>query len=86
MSEDKTGKLYELLVARGNTAIEMLRHMRKVIDEFLAVQDQVDKEWQVPKEISDTQRMVIEAVRKNYAEFAQATDAEIIRHFNLTNM
>lgn len=83
---NKVENLYELLVARGNTSIEMLRHIHRVIGEFLAVQDQVDKEWQVPKEMSDTQRMVIEAVRKNYAEFAQATDAEIIRHFNLTNM
>ena len=86
MSEDKTPQLYELLVARGNTAIEMLRHMHKVIGEFLQVQDQVDKEWQVPKEMSDTKRMVIEAVRKNYPEYAGATDAEIIRQFKLDGM
>lgn len=84
--DDKVKNLYELLVARGNTSIDMLRHIHRVIGEFLAVQDQVDKEWQVPKEMSDTKRMVIEAVRKNYPEFANATDEEIVNRFNLQSM
>lgn len=83
MSEDKAKNLYELLVARGNLAIEMLREIHKRTGEFLSAQDEVDKQWQVPKEIADTHKLIIEAVRKNYPEFSKATDAEILHHFNL---
>lgn len=83
MTEDKVPALFDLLLARGNVGIEFIRELHESTGRILQVVDQIDTEWQIPREMPDTIRRIADAVRKTYPEFANATDAEIIKQFGL---
>ena len=83
MTEDKAPALFDLLLARGNVGIEFIRELHESTGRILQVVDQIDTEWQIPREMPDTIRRSADAIRKIYPEFASATDAEIIKQFGL---
>lgn len=83
MTEDKVPALFDLLLARGNVGIEFIRELHESTGRILQVVDQIDTEWQIPREMPDTIRRIADAVRKTYPDFANATDAEIIKQFGL---
>jgi len=83
MTEDKAPALFDLLLARGNVGIEFIRELHESTGRILQVVDQIDTEWQIPREMPDTIRRIADAIRKTYPEFANATDAEIIKQFGL---
>lgn len=85
MAESKEKYLYELLLMRGNVSISALRKIRDMADELIKAFDAVDAEWRVPVEADDTNRALVEAMRKAYPHLADATDAEIIATLNQIN-
>lgn len=85
MAETKEKNLYELLLMRGNVSIAALREIHRMTGEIIEAFDKVDTEWRVPVEADDSNRALVEAMRKTYPQFAQATDAEIIATLNQLN-
>lgn len=84
MAASKAEELYHLLLMRGNVALSALKEIHRMTGELIAAYDKVDEEWRVPVQADDTNRALIDAMRKTYPQFADATDAEIIAMLNLT--
>lgn len=82
--EHNTPESYaELLKARGDIPIGLLRSIRDQIDGVLQSIDELDVQLGVPPAPNDPINAVIAALRSQYPEYKSLSDEELLRMFNV---
>lgn len=75
----------ELLKARGDVPISIIRQIHAQLTDLLALVDNFDDNvFGLPKATGKGATAIAAALRAAYPEFADKTDAEVLAHFDVT--
>ena len=73
----------DLLKARGDVPITVLRQLKVQIDSLLALVDTLDVDMQLTPAPDDATVAIANALRARYPDFADKSDAEVLAYFNV---
>lgn len=73
----------DLLKARGDVPISVLRQLKVQIDSLLALVDTLDVDMQLTPAPDDATVAIANALRARYPDFADKSDAEVLDYFNV---
>lgn len=73
----------DLLKARGDVPIAVLRQLKAQIDSLLALVDTLDVDMQLTPAPDDATAAIANALRARYPDFADKSDAEVLAYFNV---
>lgn len=73
----------DLLKARGDVPISVLRQLKSQIDSLLALVDTLDVDMQLTPAPDDATVAIANALRARYPDFADKSDAEVLAYFNV---
>ena len=73
----------DLLKARGDVPITVLRQLKVQIDSLLALVDTLDVDMQLTPAPDDATVAIANALRARYPDFADKSDAEVLSYFNV---
>lgn len=73
----------DLLKARGDIPISVLRKLKAQIDSLLEAVDALDVDMQLTPAPDDAIVAIANALRARYPDFADKSDAEVLDYFNV---
>ena len=73
----------DLLKARGDIPISVLRKLKAQIDSLLEAVDALDVDMQLTPAPDDAIVAIANALRARYPDFADKSDAEVLAYFNV---
>lgn len=73
----------DLLKARGDVPITVLRQLKAQIDSLLALVDALDVDMQLTPAPDDATVAIANALRARYPDFADKSDEEVLAYFNV---
>lgn len=73
----------DLLKARGDVPISVLRQLKTQIDSLLSLVDTLDVDMQLTPAPDDATVAIANALRARYPDFADKSDADVLAYFNV---
>lgn len=73
----------ELLKARGDVAISLLRQIYDILKDSMSLIDEIDSSLEVDKAPAHVDSAIANALRAKYPGFKKLSDAEILKHFDI---
>lgn len=73
----------DLLKARGDVPISVLRQLKTQIDSLLSLVDTLDVDMQLAPAPDSATAAIANALRARYPDFADKSDAEVLAYFNV---
>lgn len=73
----------DLLKARGDVPITVLRSVRDQIDGLLQLVDTMDEAFDLPPAPTEAEVAIAAALRAKYPDFKDKTDREVLAYFNV---
>lgn len=74
----------DLLKARGDVPIAVLRKVHEQIGSLLALVDTMDATFELPPAPTEAETAIANALRAKYPAFAGKSDHEVLAYFNVS--
>lgn len=83
MKENTPETYADLLKARGDIPISVLRQVYEQLGGLIELLDTMDEAFDLPAAPTDAEIAIANALRAKYPDFADKTDKEILEYFNV---
>lgn len=81
--ENTAASYADLLKARGDVPVTVLRHVHSQLGALLALIDTMDVDFEIEPAPSEAEQAIAAALRAKYPDFKDKTDAEVLDYFGV---